>query len=110
RVLDLDAVEIELGRQPADPVHRPPAANPLGPPEGMRGKRDAPLFVDGVHGGRGGQSWTDALAQEQADYVPVAAGNLLPDDDMGAPVAGGVVGGTQGSLDGVVVGDGDDVE
>src|SRR5439155_18311019 len=49
-VLDLDRIEVELGREPSDAMNR--AATHLSPraPEGMSGDGQTTLLVDRIHG------------------------------------------------------------
>src|SRR5438128_1944354 len=111
RVLDLDAIEGQLGRQPADAVHRVPAAHlPLSPPERVRRDGDAALFMNRMDGGGGRQSRLHAVLEEEADDVPVAARDLFAHDhvELGAP--GRIIGRAARAFDRVVVGDRDHVE
>src|SRR5215472_17211929 len=81
RVLDLDRVEVEGGRQPAHAVDTAGAAVALGAPEGVRGDGESALLVD--RSDRGGRRHAGAhpLLQEQPQDVAFPAGDLLADDD-----------------------------
>src|SRR6266849_8057346 len=82
RVLDLDPVEVKLGCEPADTMHRAGARDPLRTPERMHRDCEAALVVNRMHGGGRRHAGTDAALQVQRDDVAVATGHLLTDDDM----------------------------
>ena len=111
RVLDLDRVEVELGREPADPVHRPVPDTSLSAPEGMHRDRQTALIVNRIHGRGCGHARSDPALDEQADDVAVTAGDFLTDDNLQPRRrTRGVVGGPQRTFDRVVIGDCDHVE
>ena len=71
---------------------------------------DAALGVDEVDGVRRGQARPDPVGEKKAEDVPLPAGDLFADHHPEGRGAGGVFGSAQRTLDGVVVGDGDNVE
>src|SRR4029077_17179996 len=106
-VLDLDRVEVELGRQPADAVNLAARARlPLRPPEGMGRHGQPALVVNRVHGRGRRTAGADATLEVQGEDVSVAAGDLLADYHLDLPAPLGAFRGAQRALDGVVVRDG----
>src|SRR5437016_3460833 len=102
-ILDLDRVELELRRQPSDPVDSGASRAPLRSPEGMHGNSQAPLVMDRVHSGGRGHPRPNPFLDEQRDDVPVAARPLFADDHLKPRPSRGVLRGAQRAFDGVVV-------
>src|SRR5437660_2338678 len=110
-VLDLDRVEVEVGRPPAHAVDGPLAAGPVGAPEGVRRDGQPALVVDRGDGVRARHPGRDPPLQEQPQDVALPAGDLLADDDgRGVGPVGGQLGPEERALDRVVVGDRDHVQ
>ena len=104
-VLDLDRIEVELGREPSNAMNRTASHLSLCAPEGMSGHGQTTLLVDRIHGRRSRHPRPDPALQEQRQDVPVAARHLLADDHLQPSPAAGAIDGSQRALDRVVISD-----
>ena len=77
--------------------------------ERVRDDCDATLLLDGEDGIGGAHAGEDLLFEEQTDDVSFSGGDLLSDDDVEAVLLSERLR-VKRALDGVVIGDGDDIE
>jgi hypothetical protein len=109
-VLHLDAIEVEIGGEPTDPVHRAAPHLPRRAPERMRGDGKAALVVYRMDCGRGRHARLHSTFEKEPDDVSLAARHLFPDHHLKSPSLRRMFDGSQRSFNGVVICDRDHVQ